>query len=100
LTLTVAALNFRSSTRDETVIVERIEASPPLLGFSVGDGLVDVVRAVVAQRGRPAERPLAVLSPGAKAAIGVLTFDPFESSPPNHQSANLLANSKSQDVFP
>jgi hypothetical protein len=71
------------NTRDETVIVERIEASPPLLGFSAGDDLVDVVRAVVAQRGRPAERPLAVLSPGAKAGIGVITFDPFESSSPD-----------------
>ncbi len=66
--------------RSETIIVERIEAHPPLLGFSAGDELIDVVRAVVAQRGKGVERPVAVLSPSAKASINVITFDPFENS--------------------
>jgi hypothetical protein len=68
------------NTRDETIIVERIDAFPPLLGFSAGDELGDVVRAVVAQRGQPSERPIAILSPGAEKSIKVMTFDPFKTS--------------------
>jgi hypothetical protein len=68
------------NTRDETIIIERIDAFPPLLGFSAGDELGDVVRAVMAQRGQASERPIAVLSPGAKAAINLMTFDPFKTS--------------------
>jgi hypothetical protein len=49
------------NTRDETIIIERIEASPPLLGFST-------------------EQPIAVLSPGEKASVKVITFDPFDDS--------------------
>jgi hypothetical protein len=54
------------NTRDETIITERIEAAPPLLGFSAGHEMVDLVRAVVAQRGHGVEQPIAVLSPGDK----------------------------------
>jgi hypothetical protein len=68
------------NTRDETIIIERIVAFPPLLGFSAGEELIDVVRAVVAQRGHGVERPIAILSPGEKTAISVITFDPFEAS--------------------
>jgi hypothetical protein len=68
------------NTRDETIIIERIEASPPLLGFSAAHEMVDLVRAVVAQRGHGVEQPIAVLSPGDKASIKVITFDPFEDS--------------------
>jgi hypothetical protein len=68
------------NTRDETIIIESIEASPPLLGFSAGEEIIDIVRAVVAQRGHGVERPIAVLSPADKASIRVITFDPFENS--------------------
>jgi hypothetical protein len=68
------------NTRDETIIVERIEASPPLLGFSAGDEMIDIVRAVVAQRGHGVEQPIVILSPGEKASIKVIRFDPFEQS--------------------
>lgn len=68
------------NTRDETIIIERIEASPPLLGFSASDEMIDMVHAVVAQRGYGVEQPIAVLSPGDKASIKVITFDPFEDS--------------------
>lgn len=61
------------NTRDETIIVERIEASPRLLGFSEGREILDVVRAARDQvSGSPRDRPIAVLSPGSKAEIGVL----------------------------
>lgn len=61
------------NTRDETIIVERIEATPRMLGFSEGQEIRDVVRAAVHQvRGSTGERPIAVLSPGGKAEIGVL----------------------------
>jgi hypothetical protein len=68
------------NTRDETIIVERIDALPPLLGFSAGDEIGDVVRAVVAQRGHRSERPIAILSPATEIAINVMTFDPFQTS--------------------
>jgi hypothetical protein len=68
------------NTRAETIIIERIEAFPPLLGFSAGEEVIDMVRAVVAQRGHGAEQPIAVLSPGDRASIKVITFDPFENS--------------------
>jgi hypothetical protein len=66
------------NTRDETIIIESIEATPSLLGFSAGEEMIDIVRAVVAQRGHGAEQPIAVLSPGGKASIKVITFDPFD----------------------
>jgi hypothetical protein len=68
------------NTRAETIIIERIEAFPPLLGFSAGEEVIDMVRAVVAQRGHGAEQPIAILSPGDRASIKVITFDPFENS--------------------
>jgi hypothetical protein len=59
--------------RDETIIIERIEASPRLLGFSEGNKLGDVVRAAIDQvNGPTGDRAIAVLSPGAKAEIGIL----------------------------
>ncbi len=66
------------NTRDETIIIESIETSPPLLGFSSGGEIIDIVRAIVAQRGHGVEQPIAVLSPGEKASIKVITFDPFD----------------------
>src|SRR5882757_4033411 len=49
--------------RQETIIIESIEATPPLLGFSTGEETIDLVRAVVAQRGHDAEEPIAILLP-------------------------------------
>ena len=61
------------NTRDETIIVERIEALPRILGFSEGREVRDTVRAAVQQvRGSTNDRPIAVLSPGGKAEIGIL----------------------------
>lgn len=61
------------NSRDETIIIERIDALPRILGFSEGSELKDVVRAAIHQvRGSTGERPIAVLSPGGKAQIGIL----------------------------
>ncbi len=68
--------------RTETIIIEAIEALPPVLGFSAGDRLEDVVRAVVAQRQIPHEHALAVVPTSAQVAISVITFDPFGTSSP------------------
>jgi len=67
------------NTRDQTIIIEGIEASPPLLGFSAGGETIDIVRAaVVVQRGHRDQPPIAVVSPGDKASVMVITVDPFE----------------------
>jgi len=71
-----------NNPRTETVIVERIDVVPPILGFLGGRELEDVVRAVVNQRMAPDEHPLAVVPPGANALVGVMTFDPFGKSSP------------------
>jgi hypothetical protein len=60
------------NTRDETIIIERIEAHPNILGVSEGRETMDVVRAAVAQVRGPIGRPIAVLSPAGKAEIRVL----------------------------
>src|SRR5258705_1250696 len=54
------------NTRDETIIIESIKASPSLLGFSASQEAIDIERAIVAQRGYGVEQPIAVLSPGEK----------------------------------
>jgi hypothetical protein len=69
------------NTRDETIIIERIEAYPNILGFSEGRETIDVVRAAVAQIRGPIGRPIAVLSPTGKAEIRVLKARVEESSP-------------------
>jgi hypothetical protein len=66
------------NTREETIVIESIEAIPPILGFSTGEEIIDLVRAVVAQRGHCVEEPIAILSPSDKVSIKVITFDPFE----------------------
>jgi hypothetical protein len=66
------------NTREETIIIESVEATPPLLGFSTGEEIIDLVRAVVAQRGHGVEEPIAILSPNDKVSIKVITFDPFQ----------------------
>jgi hypothetical protein len=60
------------NTREETIIIERIEAYPNILGFSEGHEIKDTVRAAVAQIRGPIGRPIAVLSPSGKAEIKVL----------------------------
>ena len=66
------------NTREETIIIESIEATPPLLGFSTGEEIIDLVRAVIAQRGHGVEEPITILSPNDKVSIKVITFDPFQ----------------------
>src|ERR1035437_6285893 len=65
------------NARGETIIIERIDSSPALLGFTPGQELLDVVEAVVRQRQIPAEGALAVIGAGEEACIGLMTFDPF-----------------------
>ena len=69
------------NTRDETIIIERIQANPNILGFSEGHETIDTVRAAVAQIRGPIGRPIAVLSPGVKAEIKVLKPRIEDSSP-------------------
>jgi hypothetical protein len=49
-----------------------------VLGFSTGEEIIDLVRAVIAQRGHGVEEPIAILSPNDKVSIKVITFDPFQ----------------------
>jgi hypothetical protein len=69
------------NTRNETIIIERIEAHPSILGFSEGREILDVVRAAVAQTQGPTGRPIAVLSPGGRAEIKMLKSRLEKSTP-------------------
>ena len=66
--------------RKETIIVETIEASPSILGFSRGHEIDDLALAIATHRQIPAEEAIAVVSPSTDAVISVLTFDPFGTS--------------------
>ena len=66
------------NTRAETIIIERVDAKPSLLGFAAGDKLLDITVAVVRQRQIPAENPLITLRPKEEAELVVMVFDPFQ----------------------
>jgi len=66
--------------RDETIIIERIEASPQILDFRGDRDTIDIIREVT---GRGLQRPIAVLSSGETAEILVGTTEPFEKSDPD-----------------
>ncbi|HEY7302437.1 MAG TPA: hypothetical protein VH684_31460 [Xanthobacteraceae bacterium] len=68
--------------RAETIVIEAIEAKPPMIGISVGDEIRDIARAIVTQRGVPDDDALAVLTPGSEATLSVITFDPFPKADP------------------
>jgi len=68
--------------RAETIIIEHVKAKPPMLGFSIGDEIRDVVRAIVSQGGGPDGEALTVVAAGASASLLVITFDPFPTANP------------------
>jgi hypothetical protein len=68
--------------RTETIIVETIDASPSILGFSLSHEIDDLARAIATHRQIPVEEAMAVVSPKADVVISVLTFDPFGTSSP------------------
>jgi hypothetical protein len=80
-TQTGIALRVKN-TRPGSIIVESIEASPQLLGFSSGDSVEEIAQAVMAQRKIPRERPLMVLRSGQSELVITMAFDPFEKSEP------------------
>jgi hypothetical protein len=73
------------NTRSATIIVNNVEAAPPMLGFSHGDSVEDIARAIVAQRSNRRERPLLVLNAGQSESIVAMTFDPFGKSEPGQK---------------
>jgi hypothetical protein len=63
--------------RTETIIVETIDGSPSILGFSPSHEIDDLARAIATHRQIRVEEVMAVVSPKADVVISVLTFDPF-----------------------
>jgi hypothetical protein len=68
--------------RQETIIVESVRTDPSVLGFSTGHSVREIAGAVIAQRNLPSDEAIAVIPPGASYPLTVITFDPFEKSPP------------------
>jgi hypothetical protein len=66
--------------RGETVIIEEVRSTPSLLGFSNGQEIIDIARAVIAQD-IPHEDALAVVAPEENVLLSLVTFDPFQASP-------------------
>jgi hypothetical protein len=67
--------------RNETVIVERIDSEPTLLGFSAGDEADELATAYVRARGGTIEGTLAILKPGEEIELPVIACDPFKATP-------------------
>jgi hypothetical protein len=70
------------NARQETIIVESVRTDPSVLGFSTGHSVREIAAAVTAQRNPPNDEALAVIPPGERCPLTVITFDPFEKSPP------------------
>jgi hypothetical protein len=66
--------------RGETIILESIRATPPILSFSNGHEIGDLARAIITQQGNGDEDALAVIEPGKSVTLTVITFDPFGKS--------------------
>ncbi len=75
-----AVLHLRND-RDETIIVERIEAKPPLLAFSTGHEVRDIAEAVVRVRPDAVEDALAVLRSKEDIELKIITMDGFKAAP-------------------
>jgi hypothetical protein len=68
--------------REQTIIIEHIEAKPNMLGFSFGDSVRAIAEAVVT-RDMPSDSARAVLASKESVSAAVITFDPFSGSPPD-----------------
>jgi hypothetical protein len=88
--------------RDETVIIEDIGAVPALLGFSAGQEVEDITRAVVrVRRGADTDQgAIAVLEPAKAAELQVITFDPFKDTPADQKiKVTLRWRASSRSMF-
>jgi hypothetical protein len=70
--------------REQTIVVESIEARPAVLGFSFGDTVDELTETIIAQR-HPgmSETARAVVPADKSVSASIVTFDPFQSSPAN-----------------
>jgi hypothetical protein len=67
-----AVLRVRNDP-SETIILERVDAKPPLLAFSTGHEVRDIASAIVHARGHPAEDALAVVRSEEQIELKVLS---------------------------
>jgi hypothetical protein len=74
---------YVKNIRAETIIVEHVEAVPPLLVFAVGDEVRDMVEAIVRREGHGRERALFVLKPNEEMAL--LVASSFAQEKPEHE---------------
>ena len=75
-----AALRIHNP-REQTVVVESIEARPAVLGFSFGDSVDDMAEAIISQRHGRSELARAVVPSNESISASIVTFDPFHTSP-------------------
>jgi hypothetical protein len=67
--------------RGETIIVERVDATPPLLAFSTTHEVEDIANAIVQMQEHSAEDALAVLRPKEEVELKVIEMGSFKSAP-------------------
>ena len=89
-----------ANQRNETVIIERIDAAPALLAFVVGREAHDLIRAQLRARPGEVEGAFAILRPSENIDIEVVTLNAFTSRPAEQKiKVTLRWRASSRSMF-
>jgi hypothetical protein len=89
-----------ANQRNETVIIERIDAAPALLAFAVGREVHDLIRAQLRARRGEVEDAFAILRPNENIDVEVVTLNAFNSRPPEQKiKVTLQWRASSRSMF-
>jgi hypothetical protein len=70
-----------TNQRNETVVIERIDAAPALLAFAPGREVRDLIKAQLRSRPSEVEGAFAILRPNENINVEVVTLNAFTSRP-------------------
>jgi hypothetical protein len=89
-----------ANERNETVIIERIDAAPTLLAFAPGREVRDLIKAQLRARRDEVEGALAILRPNENIGVEVVTLNAFTSRPVEQKiKVTLRWRASSRSVF-
>jgi hypothetical protein len=89
-----------ANERNETVIIERIDAAPALLAFAPGREVRDLIKAQLRARPGEVEGALAILRPNENIDIEVVTLNAFTRRPAEQKiKVTLQWRASSRSIF-
>jgi hypothetical protein len=89
-----------ANERNETVIIERIDAAPALLAFAPGREVRDLIKAQLRTRPGEVEGAFAILRPNEKIDVEVVTLNAFASRPAEQKiKVTLRWRASSRSMF-